>query len=127
MTPKERKEHFNRVAALPCIVPSCGRSGHTTLHHPHGGSMCDEGHNRGGAQKPSDWLVLPVCAFHHQGKYGFDSAFGVRSAEDMWGKQTDMVRALSKMLNLDLFELASNDAPERSSLTSSKMLPRIPL
>ncbi len=126
MTPTERKAHFNRVAAIPCVVRDCGRHP-VTLHHPHGGSMVDHGITRGGAQKPSDWLVLPICDFHHQGKYGFDSSFGIVSAERKWGSQYDLVHFLCVVLNLDLFALAAADTPirkKKSKMSSGKMLPR---
>jgi hypothetical protein len=55
------KQHMAKVAALGCILcrrldlgesPAC-------LHHP-----------KTGGKRASDWDVIPLCHFHHQGKDG---------------------------------------------------------
>lgn len=121
MTPKEREQHFNRVAEIPCLS-CCAHP--VTLHHPHGGSMVDEGITTGMGLKCSDWLVLPICEVCHQGPKGYDSSYGVRSAELIHGKQTDHIRTLSKILKLELLSLAKGDKKPRTALTSSKILAR---
>ena len=62
------KRHMNDVADLGCIL--CRHLGYgqspAILHHPRGAA--------GGAQKASDWLVIPLCPTHHvdpkQGYHG---------------------------------------------------------
>ena len=57
-------DHKNRVAALGCMA--CKLLGYgdspATLHHVREG--------QGMAQRSSDWLVIPLCQEHHQGKHG---------------------------------------------------------
>lgn len=65
MTPKDWK---SRVAGLGCIL--CQHLGHeetpASLHHPRMG--------QGKGQRASDWLVIPLCKFHHQDpKSGIES------------------------------------------------------
>jgi hypothetical protein len=61
MTPKQWK---SKVAALGCIVCRHFELGETpaTLHHVREG--------QGMAQRASDWLVVPLCKEHHQGRSG---------------------------------------------------------
>ena len=61
MTAKQWK---NKVAALGCIVCRHFELGETpaTLHHVREG--------QGMAQRASDWLVVPLCKEHHQGRSG---------------------------------------------------------
>ena len=52
-------QYKNFVASLGCIL--CGES--ADLHHPR--FACGMG------MRSSDWLVIPLCKFHHQdGAYG---------------------------------------------------------
>lgn len=58
--------HKSRVADLGCIVcdEALGISGSpAVLHHPRA--------QVGGAQRESDWVVIPLCPEHHVGKAGF--------------------------------------------------------
>lgn len=54
-----------RVASIGCIL--CSHLGHedtpATLHH------IREGQGKG--QRAPDWLVIPLCFYHHQGPEGF--------------------------------------------------------
>jgi hypothetical protein len=54
----------NKVAALGCILCRHQGLGETpaTLHHVREG--------QGMSQRASDWLVIPLCKEHHQGKSG---------------------------------------------------------
>ena len=55
------KQHMAKVAALGCIL--CTRLGlgesPACLHHP-----------KTGGKRASDWDVIPLCHYHHQGKDG---------------------------------------------------------
>ena len=74
------KEYKNRVASLGCIVEECTNP--ASLHHPR--FSC------GMAQRSSDWLVIPLCRFHHQdgifgqaihnGKATFEKNYGTEAA-----------------------------------------------
>ena len=72
MTPLKR--HMTRVAELGCAL--CRHLGHgatpAELHHPREG--------QGGAQRASDWLVVPLCPEHHRGATGLHG-LGVREFE----------------------------------------------
>ncbi len=58
----------SRVAALGCILCRYADLGETpaNLHHIREG--------QGLSQRASDWLVIPLCCEHHQGKTGVHGA-----------------------------------------------------
>ena len=64
MTTKAEKRYMDRVAELGCVV--CRLLGHgatpAQLHHVREG--------QGMAQRAQNWLVVPLCPDHHQGKTG---------------------------------------------------------
>jgi hypothetical protein len=108
MASKEIKEHWNRVAELGCVV---SHSPNPTIHHCHGGSLADAGINRGGGQKMSDWLVIPLNARYHTGDLGIDSGMGVRSWEIRFGEQIDYLVQVSLKLGYNVFRKAGIDYP----------------
>ena len=57
-------QYKSRVASLGCMVCRMRGYGETpaSLHHPRTG--------QGASQRASDWLVIPLCKEHHQGKNG---------------------------------------------------------
>lgn len=59
------KQYMNEVAGIGCVM--CHHQGHgytpAVLHHPRDAA--------GGAQKASDWLVIPLCPEHHVGPSGY--------------------------------------------------------
>ena len=71
MSTKAEKRYMNRVAELGCVV--CRMLGYgptpAQLHHVREG--------QGMAQRAQNWLVVPLCPEHHQGKSG---VHGDRSA-----------------------------------------------
>lgn len=58
------KVYKSRVASMGCILCRHLDLGETpaTLHHVREG--------QGMSQRASDWLVIPLCKEHHQGKTG---------------------------------------------------------
>jgi len=58
------KDWCTKIAALGCIVCHHAGLGETpaNLHHIREG--------QGLGQRASDWLVVPLCKEHHQGKTG---------------------------------------------------------
>lgn len=64
----------SRVASIGCILCRHLHLGETPaqLHHPREG--------QGGAERASDWLVIPLCYEHHQGQSGFHG-LGTRAFE----------------------------------------------
>lgn len=61
---KALQRHKNRVAALGCIL--CKHLGDegtpAELHHPR--------EEVGMGQRENDWLIIPLCSYHHRlGKY----------------------------------------------------------
>lgn len=64
----------SRVADIGCILCRHLSLGATPaqLHHPRA--------DQGGAERASDWLVIPLCLEHHQGKSGFHG-LGTRAFE----------------------------------------------
>lgn len=55
------KRHLGRVAMLPCCT--CGAQP-VEVHHARTGEAA------GAAQRPSDWLCIPLCPDCHRGKLG---------------------------------------------------------
>lgn len=57
-------KYKSQVASLGCIACRLLGYGETpaSLHHPRTG--------QGASQRASDWLVIPLCQEHHQGKNG---------------------------------------------------------
>lgn len=75
------RSHIARVKALPCAC--CGQPGPSDAHHVREG--------QGGAQRAPDFLAIPLCKEHHQGRTGVP---GDRSA-----------MALRKLTELDMLAL----------------------
>jgi len=105
------KDHWSFVASLGC----CISEGPATLHHCHGGSMIDAfGSNlRGGGQKTSDWLVVPIAAKYHTGDFGIDNGIAVREWEKEFGYQVDMLLDINDQLDYCIFDLSGLPVPER--------------
>lgn len=93
---------------MPCVVT---RRSPVTLHHCHGGSLTEEYPHlsRGGGQKTSDWLVIPLSADLHVGNHGIDYGVGVKSWEAKWGRQTDMLRMVSEFVGYDVIKKAEEE------------------
>lgn len=108
------KKYWGLVAALGCVI--CGAP--AQIHHVHGGSMIGRGVDRGGAQKTSDWLVIPICHVHHVGDAGIDNNVGVRTWEERYGLQALFVDEVGRRLGVDNWGLAAAHA------RPSKILPR---
>lgn len=75
-----------------------------TLHHIVGGSAQEKLGCRGN-RKHSDWLQIPLCDNHHQGRQGIHT-IGVSLWEIRYGDQTDMIDQLCERFQLDLWRLA---------------------
>lgn len=101
-----KKQHWNNVGNLKCVMS--GRP-NPTLHHCHGGSMVVRGVQRGGSQKTSDFLVIPLDAEYHTGNNGIDTAMSVNAWEDLFGDQADMLDEVSELLGYDVWELAEKE------------------
>jgi len=97
----ELRRHFDRVAALGCVVS--GRP-EPTLHHVHGGSCVTAGIHKGFGQKTSDWLVIPLAHDYHVGRFGIDSGnMSVKEWEGHFGSQIDHLVAVSRRLGYNVF------------------------
>lgn len=61
---RNEQRHLDKVAELGCILCRHLDYGVTPaeLHHPRGPA--------GGAQRASNWLVVPLCPEHHRGASG---------------------------------------------------------
>ena len=112
------KEHFNRVAAVGCVV--CGQA--AEIHHATGGSMLDRGVARGMSQKVSDWLVIPLCPTHHRGRLGIHT-MTVPDWEHCFGDQAAHLDGLCADLEVDLWAMAKQPK-ERKYTRPAKVMPR---
>lgn len=78
--------YMGRVKELPCFI--CGAPGPSAAHHIRTG--------QGGSQRASDYLTIPLCWEHHQGKTGIHgdrSAWRLRKLEELDGV-ADTIRRL---------------------------------
>jgi hypothetical protein len=101
--PTSIKQHHDNVRALGCILT--GRKP-ATLHHVHGGSIKDRGYHVGMGQRQSHALVIPLIAeLHSIGGRGIDSGYGVRSWEETFALQADLIDEVGEALGYSLWEL----------------------
>lgn len=80
-----------------------------TLHHCHGGSIAEVGIRRGVSQKTSDWLVIPLDAEFHVGRWGIDSGqpwLTVEEWERLFGSQVLHLDTVSRALGINVWKLS---------------------
>jgi len=72
------ERHMGRVAALGCILCDhlCLGKTPAQVHHVR--------EDQGGAQRASDFLTVPLCPEHHQGKTGLHG-LGTKAFERTYG------------------------------------------
>ena len=86
------KDWKNAVAELGCGM--CRRMGYpetpAQLHHPRAGV--------GGAQRASDWLVVPLCPAHHTGSKGWHGTRDdfKRHSVNEWDLLADTIEMIAK-------------------------------
>jgi hypothetical protein len=103
----EIKAHWTRVAALRCLISTDTR---VTLHHCHGGSMIGRGVMRMKGRKTSDWLVIPIAARFHTGRYGIDmGSMSVDRWERLFGTQAGMLDLVCARLGYDVWGRAASE------------------
>jgi len=74
------KQYKNKVASLGCIICSMPAE----LHHPR--------FSQGMAQRANDWLVIPLCTYHHRsGNFGHSIHGGKATFEKNYGKEADLL------------------------------------
>jgi len=74
------KQYKNKVASLGCIL--CRQP--AELHHPR--------FSQGLAQRASDWLIIPLCTYHHRtGSFGQAIHNGKATFEKNYGKEADLL------------------------------------
>lgn len=109
MATAEIKRHWNRVAALGCIITEAPNP---TIHHAKGGSMLEVPGLRhpGGAQKQNPWLVIPLAARLHTGDLGIDNGMGPFKGAAMWeahfGRQVDFLDEVCRRLGYNVWRMA---------------------
>lgn len=102
MATAEIKRYWARVAELGCVITG---NSFCEIHHVRGASISDVGIACGGAQKPSDWLVIPLSYKFHRGEEGFHT-LGCKSWEQEYDTQLNYLRHVAKCLDVDVFEKA---------------------
>lgn len=83
-------DYRNAVFELGCIIDGCDAP--PNLHHPRVGL--------GMAQKSSDWLVIPLCKYHHlDGPFGHAIHNGIREFEKNYMSEMDLLaETIKKMM-----------------------------
>ncbi|MCP4493283.1 MAG: DUF968 domain-containing protein [Gammaproteobacteria bacterium] len=84
-------DYKNEVASLGCLIKGCNQP--ANLHHPR--FCCGIG------QRASDWLVVPLCAYHHQnGGYGMALHAGQATWEKNFMTEQELVaETIKRMMN----------------------------
>lgn len=114
-----KKQHWDAVGQLRCVVSN---RPNPTIHHCHSGSMKELGGMlRGGGQKVSDFLVIPLHADFHTGSRGIDTGLGVKAWEECFGRQLDHLATVCRLVGYDVFQLAGLENVECSSSTEWKV------
>lgn len=111
--PADVEAYWQTLREMGCIVT--GRTDGVTIHHCHSGSMADAGINRGGGQKVSDWLVIPLNReLHCIGPDAIDGAVGggVITWEAKNGRQVDHINTLIARTGIDVWAKAGVRRPE---------------
>lgn len=106
------RDHWPQLAESGCTLKDWAQSGcegAVQLHHCGGGSMLERGVLKGKGTKNSDFLVLPLCHFHHLGREGIHS-LGVRTWEMLYGRQSEWLDLLCEELQVDLWAKAKEEA-----------------
>lgn len=97
--------YWNLLRGMGCMVT--GLMSDLTIHHCHSGSMAERGVNRGGGEKVSDWLVIPLNLYlHSMGPNAIDGACGVLTWELRYGRQADFIDLLVEQTGVDVWALA---------------------
>lgn len=71
--------------------------------------MVEVGVHRAIGRKNSDWLVIPLHADYHVGRFGIDSGMGVIAWERRFGRQVDMLDRVCRELNVNAWVPAGID------------------
>ena len=72
--------------------------------------MSSNGINRGGGQKASDWLQIPLTAkLHIMSGQAIDGSIGVKTWEKAHGDQFEHLKTVSRWLGYNVFEKAGID------------------
>lgn len=107
---KELKAHHDLVARLGCIVTGSGYQ--VTIHHVHGGSISERLSEMGlsptkglSLRGHGDWLVIPLTLeLHSLGPQAIDGQLGVGRWEALYGRQSDMVDQVGKLVGYSLWQ-----------------------
>lgn len=105
--PADVEKYWAMLREMGCMVS--GKTNDVTIHHCHSGSMADAGVNRGGGQKVSDWLVIPLNReLHCVGPNAIDGAVGggVITWEAKNGRQVDHINTLIARTGIDVWAKA---------------------
>ena len=84
MTPKERRERFDLLSEMGCII--CGQP--PQIHHLIGNKY------RGLSQKAGDDKTIPLCMDHHTGHDGIHK-MGMRAWEEEFGTQEHLLEIVN--------------------------------
>lgn len=96
-------QHEKNLRAMRCLLT---HSAPVTLHHCHGGSMKQHGWHVGTGQRQNPFLQIPIDERYHTGLYGIDSGLGVRTWEETFGTQVELLERVNSMLPYDIWEEA---------------------
>ena len=91
---KAERDHMGKVASMGCIVCCNLGLGETpaTIHHIGNGTM---------AKRASNYEVIPLCHFHHQGGNNGEAVHsGRKSFEDNFGTEQELLEQVNRWLSL---------------------------
>lgn len=91
----------NHVGCIACHIDTGSRNSHVSIHHVDGRT-----------KRNAHWLVLPLCAGHHQDGTGQPGLIAVhpwkRRFEDRYGRQEDLIRMCCEQLERLGYEVQKN-------------------
>lgn len=90
---KAERQYMDRVARLGCIVcrNEFGVYTEAGIHHIRSG--------QGGAQRASNYEVLPLCGAHHQtGGHGVAIHAGQQTWESLYGTELELLAQVQRLI-----------------------------
>lgn len=107
--PKNKKQHYDNIARLGCIITQ----GPASIHHVHGRSVGARlvtlglnGVKGVGMRGYGDALIIPLSPeLHYIGSKSLDGGMGAEAWEREHGTQADLVDQVSESVGYNLWDL----------------------
>lgn len=88
MATNDERKHMNRVSDLGCVV--CRNLGTITNETSYPACIHHIREGKGMGQRASNYEVIPLCHFHHQGRNGIHT-IGTKAWRAKYGSEKDLL------------------------------------